>query len=220
MNIATRIIVSTLGVLFAISGLSHGFFETLQGYKPTDGFFIAAIGESHRMWIHGGEHAFTIIPNFLITGIASILVSIAIIIWSIGFVHKKNGPLVFILLYILLFLVGGGVAQVIFFTLTWAVATRINRPLSWWRRILPQSVCRILAVLWPWTLSVGSFLMLAALFIAITGYFPGSGDPAEVLYIMIFFIGIAFILFHITFLSGFADDINRSQKTKPLSESG
>jgi hypothetical protein len=44
MNKATRIIVSSLGVFFAISGLSHGFFKILKGNKPTDGHFIATTG--------------------------------------------------------------------------------------------------------------------------------------------------------------------------------
>ena len=56
-------IVSTLGVLFGISGMIHGFFETLQGNTPTNGLIIFAIGEANRMWIHGNKPAFTLIPR-------------------------------------------------------------------------------------------------------------------------------------------------------------
>ena len=63
MRNATRVIVSTLGVLFGISGMSHGFFETLQGNTPTNGLIIFAIGEANRMWIHGNKPAFTLIPQ-------------------------------------------------------------------------------------------------------------------------------------------------------------
>ena len=98
MNKATRIIVATLGTIFGISGMNHGFYEIRQGNIPTGGLFISAIGEAQMMWTHGNELAFTLIPNFLMTGIAAMLVGLAIIIWSLGFVHKKNGSVVFILL--------------------------------------------------------------------------------------------------------------------------
>jgi hypothetical protein len=55
MNRATRIIVATLGTLFGLSGISHGFFETLQGNISTGGLFISAIGEAQRMWPHGNS---------------------------------------------------------------------------------------------------------------------------------------------------------------------
>jgi hypothetical protein len=124
-------------------------FETLQGNSPTNGVIIAAISESMRRWTHGGETAFTLIPNFLITGLAAIVVSLAIIIWSVGYLHTKHGAAVFLLLFILLFLVGGGIGQVIFFTVGWAFATRINKPLTWWRKILPEGVRGSLAKVWP-----------------------------------------------------------------------
>ncbi len=135
MNKATRINVATLGAIFGISGMNHGFFEILQGNVPTGGLFISAIGEAQKMWPHGNEFAFTLIPNFLITGIAAMTVGLAIFLWSLGFVHKKNGPIVFILLFILLLLVGGGVAQILFFPWIWLVSTRINQPLVWSRKI-------------------------------------------------------------------------------------
>ena len=71
MNRATRATVATLGAILGLSGISHGFFETLQGHVPTGGHLISAIGESHRMWPHGSEAALTLIPTMLITGIAA-----------------------------------------------------------------------------------------------------------------------------------------------------
>ena len=110
MNRATRINVTLLGVIFGISGINHGLFETLQGNIQTGGLFISAIGEAQKMWPHGNEPAFTLIPNFLITGIVAMLVGLAIIVWSCVYVHKKMGSIILLLLFILLLLVGGGVA--------------------------------------------------------------------------------------------------------------
>ena len=207
MNKATRIIVSTLGIIFGIGGISHGIFEILQGNTPTDGMIISAIGEAQRMWVHGNEIAFTIIPNFLVTGIAAVIVGLMIVIWSATSLNKKNGPLVFILLFILLFLVGGGVGQIIFFTLIWAAATRINKPLTWWRKILPTTLRRVLAKLWPALLIICSLLIIFALEIAIFGYIPGMNDPDRILTIMLSSLGFGLLVLLSTFVAGFAYDI-------------
>jgi len=189
--------------------MSHGLFETLQGNTPTGGMFISAIGEAHGMWVHGNEYAFTVIPNFLITGILAMIVSLTIMIWSVGFVHKKNGPLVFLLLFILLFLVGGGIGQIVFFTLTWAVSTRINKPLTWWRKVLPESVRKVLSKLWSWSLIAGSLLIVMTLEIAITGFVPGVNDPDLILIIMLTALGAGLGILLLTFVAGFAHDIER-----------
>ena len=207
MNKATRINVATLGTIFGISGMSHGFFEFLQGNVPTNGFYIFAIGEAQKMWPHGNEPAFTLIPNFLLTGIAAILVGITLIIWSLGFVYKKNGPTVFFLLFILLLLVGGGVAQILFFPFLWLVSTRINQPLAWCRKILPIELQGSLARLWPGSLVISAALLGFALEIATTGVVPGVTDSEVALSIMLFCLGMEGIAFPLTFVAGFAHDI-------------
>lgn len=80
MNRATRINVTTIGVIFGLGGMTHGFAETLQGNTPTGGLFINAIaaGSSWTRWSEGGEGAFTVIPNFLLTGILAMLAGLAI----------------------------------------------------------------------------------------------------------------------------------------------
>jgi len=213
MRSATRATVATLGVILGISGMCHGFFEVLQGNTPTGGMFIPAIGEAHRMWPHGTEYAFTLIPNFLMTGILAMVVGLSIIIWSVGFVHKKSSPTVYLLLFILLLLVGGGLGQVVFFTLGWAASTRINKPLAWWRKVLPESVRRMLAKVWPWLLVVGALLLVLALEIAITGYVPGVKDPDLALNVMLFSLGVGLGVLLLTVIAGFAHDIERQAST-------
>ncbi len=207
MNKATRIIVATLGSIFGLSGMSHGFFETLQGNVPTGGMFIAAIGEAQIMWEHGSEYAFSLIPNFLITGIVAMLVSLTIIVWSIGFIHKKHGSIILFSLFVLLFLVGGGVAQIVFFPFICLVASRINKPLNWWRKVLPVRIRKPLGKLWPWCLAIGSLLFVFALQTAITGFVPGMSDPDKILLVTMLCLGLEAIILPLTFISGFAHDI-------------
>ena len=207
---ATRVIVSTLGVLLAVGGMDHGLFEVLQGNKPTGGLVVHAIGEQNRMWAYGTEDAFSLIPNFLISGVAAIVVSVMILVWSVGFVHKKNGSLVFLLLSILLFLVGGGVAQVVFFILAWAVSTRINKPATWLRMVFPESVRGALARLWLWLLIVFTLLALIALEIAIAGYVPRVSDPRLVLHICWSILAVSLGILLAAFVCGFAHDLDRT----------
>ena len=209
MNRATRTIVAVLGVMLGIAGLNHGFFEALQGNSPTNGLIIQAIGDEHQMWLYGTEEAFSIVPNFLLTGVLAMLISIAIIIWSVGFVHKKQGPIVFILLFLLLFLTGGGIGQIVFFIPTWLASTRINSPLTWWRKVLPEKIRWVLAKLWPYSLSVVLICFLIALEIAILGFVPRIEDPDTALAISWSLLLAAWIMSLFSFVSGFACDIQR-----------
>jgi len=211
MNRATKTIVSTIGVILGISGLNHGIFEILQGNQPTNGPMINAIGPDHIMWTHGGEAAFTILPTFLLTGILAVLVGIMMIIWSVGYMDRRQGPLVFLLLNTLLFLFGGGIAApIIICPAAGIAATRIHKPLAWWRKVLPEHIRPVLAKLWPYTLTIGVISLLIGLYIAITGNFPGMGgaDPDRILAIdltLVFGGGLG--MFLISFVCGFAADI-------------
>ena len=208
LNKATRANVAALCVIFGLSGMSHGFFEALQGNTPTGGMFITAIGEAHRMWPHGSEPAFSLIPNFLISGIAAMVVGLLIILWSLGFVHRRNGATILLFLFVLLLLVGGGVAQILFFPWLWLVATRVNKPLAWWRKTLTGGLQETLGKLWPGTLVVSSGLMLFALLIAVTGYVPGLADPDAVVSVMLICLASEVVMFPLTFISAFARDLS------------
>lgn len=207
-NHKTRITASIIGVLLGIAGLiNHGIFEVLQGNTPTNGFFIEAIGEANRFWVHGTEGAFTIIPNFLVTGICVILVSLAIIIWSVKYIQVKHGATVFLSLLIVLTLVGGGIGYIILFLPTWAYATRINKSLGWWKNILSVRLRKVLAKLWIYSLAATTISWLIVMEMGIFGYFPGQTNPDNILKIVFIFLFSTVILANFTFICGFALDI-------------
>lgn len=58
---ATKILTATIGVICGISGLEHGFFETLQGniapkFHIINGSrMIYAIEDAQRFWKYGYE---------------------------------------------------------------------------------------------------------------------------------------------------------------------
>jgi len=206
MNRVTKTIVSIFGAILGLSGINHGLFEALQGYTPTPGLIIQAIGPGQRFWIHGTEEAFSIIPNFLITGILAMMVGIAIIVWSVWFVHKKYGATVFISLFVLLFLVGGGIGQIVFFLPLWGLSTRINKPLPSWQKNMHEKLRKGLSKVWPYTLAVASILFVFALEIAIFGFVPGIPNPEKKLYFCWSLLGTGLLTLLFTFLSGFAQD--------------
>ncbi len=211
LNRATKTIVTAVGIILGISGLDHGIFELLQGNAPTNGLLINAIGPDHIMWLHGGEGAFTILPTFLLTGIFAILTGIAIIIWSIWFIDRKFGSLVFFVLNLMLFLFGGGIAApILFYPAAGIAATRIHKPLRFWHRILPERFRPFLAKWWSYTLAIAVISMLLGLFIAITGIVPGLRleDPDAILAIDLAIVfGGGLGMFLLSFLSGFAHDL-------------
>jgi len=211
---ATRTIVSAVGVLCGISGLEHGFFETLQGSSAPGGLLISAIGPANRFWPGGTETALTVIPNFFITGILAMLASFMVIIWSGLFIQRKNGALIFLLLSLLQFLVGGGFAQIFLVLLTAAAATQINAPLSWLRTHLPIGIRHFLAKLWLWFLVVYLLSFSGAMFAAIFGYFPVLSSlfnlVADRLTDFLFALGFSMLgFFPLIILAGFAGDIDR-----------
>ena len=211
-NQKTRITASIIGVLLGIAGLiNHGIFEDLQGNTPTNGFFIEAIGESHRYWAHGNEAAFTLIPNFLVTGISVILISLAIIVWSVRYIQVKHGATVFLSLLILLTLVGGGIGYIILFLPTWIHATRISKSLDWWKKILPARVRKALSKLWIYGLAATTVAWLIVMELGIFGYFPGQSNPDTVLDIVFIFLISTVILANFTFVCGFARDIEERE---------
>ncbi|MBD3166960.1 hypothetical protein GF324_10200 [bacterium] len=207
MNRTLARTTSIFGTVLGLAGFNHGLFEVLQGNKPVEGVFIPAIGPSMQMWEHGSEGAFTLLPTYLSAGIATMLVSLIAIFWSIRCIHLRRGPLVFLLLFILLFLTGGGIGHVIIFTITWAFATRIHRPLPLWKKILPPAVRPVTAGLWPWITGLSVLLYLLALWIAVTGKVPGVMEDGQALIVMLVSILSALVLMVLSNIAAIARDL-------------
>ena len=213
----TRTIATTVGVFFGLfSSINHGIFEILQGNNPTDSVLINAIGPIQRFWPGGTEPALTLLPNYLLTGIAAILVGIAIIAWSIWYLPTKHGRKVFLGLFLLSFLVGGGIGQAFFFIPAWAFATRINKPLRGWKKLLPLRFWPYLARLWKFTLPIAVILMLIGLEMAIFGYFPGNLATEELMNTNMIFVFGSAIMFIVSFIAGFGQELLSREKA-PLS---
>jgi len=221
-NAATRTIVSTIGVFLGLSSIDHGVLEMMQGNHPTSGNLIKAQGPGHHwtIWTQGSEPAFTLVHNFLFTGALATLAGLLLIFWSLCFIHRRHGATVFFLISIASFVVGGGMAQLLIFILNWAVATRIRASLAAWHWLMPGPMCRVLGGLWRWPLVAGGLLFIAALEIALLGYFPGLPRDREVVLRVLWQLAPGIIAaFLLAYLCGFAGDIEAQSRCSGCSAS-
>ena len=211
LNRAIRVIASTLGAVVGLAGMEHGFFEMLQGSATTNGLVIDAIGPAQKLWLGATEPALTVIPNFLVSGILAMIVGALVTIWAVAFVQRKYGALILLLLSIVLFLVGGGSPPIFLGVVASAVATRINKPLTWWHAHLSVNVRGFLAKLWPWSIIAFVFMFWFSVAIAITGwpltFFDANGANAYSILSLLGYVSDVIMLLAVA--AGFASDIQR-----------
>jgi hypothetical protein len=211
MNKTIRKITMYLGLLYAFLAFEHGLFAFLQGNKSIIGYIIQTIGSEYQQWEHGNQEAFTLIPNYFYSGLAAIVLSFFAAIWSLRNLEAKYGSLIFIILFMLLTLVGGGISFIPFFLFTWAYSTRINGSLKWWKDFMPDKFSKGIVKLWPYLLSVVFICWALAIMITIFGYYPGKALEEELLTKKFSLLFTAFIFIHLTYISGIAADIEAKE---------
>ena len=212
MQNATKIVATTFGLLAGLGGLEHGIGEMFQGNRAPAGIMIASWPEAEAMRILGGEPAMTLVPNLLVSGMLTILVALAILVWSIAFLPRKYGGLILLLLAVILLLVGGGFGPPLFGLIAGLAATRINASFTWWRAHLPVNTRRVLARIWPWSYVLTLTAWLTVLpGVPIIGYFFPLVDPG-VIYTLIL---LAFVSLLVTIVIGFVHDSYRQSAAYP-----
>lgn len=209
-NHATKTVASTFGVLVGLAGIQHGIFEILQDNVATTDFMIDAIGTEQMFWEYATETALTIIPNFLVTGIFAVIFGLLVTIWSWAFIERKYGALIFGLLSLILWLVGGGFAPILMALFGFLAALKIKSSLSWWRNHLPISLVNILSKLWPWSLIVYVLVFVFGVEIAIFGYPLLWIFSANVTYTIQWSLALIMVLlWPISIITAFAQDIKK-----------
>lgn len=203
MRKATKAVATWFGITAGIGGLEHGYFEILQGNTKPQGLMIASIGPPcvpEEVW-NTCEPAMTIIPNFLITGILSVILGILILAWSAGFVQRKNGGMVLILLAVALLLFGGGIFPPLIGLVGGVAGMKINKPVDGKQVNGPL---RSAAKLWPWPL----VLFLVWVF----GQFPVGYFFNDFLQsIMWFGLFLIVVMLPVSVYSAYAYDVHHAQ---------
>jgi hypothetical protein len=204
------------GILAGLGGLTHGIGEVLQGNVRPDGIIINSWTQGPIATNMGGEPGMTIIPNLLVTGILTLVVSLALGLWSVAFVQRKNGGQILSLLSVLMLLVGGGFGPPIIGILAGVAGTGIGRPSTWWRKPLSGSAWRLLATLWPWLFAIavvnGLFLVIGSVILV---YFFDLNNPD--LFTNSFFFSI--LSLSLTIFAGRAYDTQELKQSRAVQAS-
>jgi hypothetical protein len=162
MRNATKTVATWLGIVAGIAGLEHGYYEMVQGNASWTGIMFPSMGPPCNpdvAW-NACEPAMSLLPNYRVTGLLTIILGLVIIIWSAAFLQTRRGGLVLILLSTALLLLGGGFFPPLIGIIGGAAGMQINKPVI--RQ--PGSFTRFAARLWPWPLVI--------LMIWLLGQFP------------------------------------------------
>jgi hypothetical protein len=151
-----------------------------------------------EIW-HACEPAMTIMPNFLVTGILSIVLGLVTMVWAAAFVQRQQGGAILALLSFGLLLFGGGIFPPVIGIIGGVLGTRINTPL----RRQPGPVWRVVAKLWPWALVV-FFAWLFGQFVI--GYFFNEFLMENVVLWAVLFLG----LLALSILAGYGHDVQKN----------
>ena len=197
------------GISVGVLGAIHGAFEVSKGFTPTGGLVLPTIG------------AVTFIPNYLVTGVAAIAIGACIVVCATLFIQRRFGPTIFLGLSLLLFAVGGGIAHIPFFLMARGASTRINGPLTWWKKVLPRRAVQGLARSWLPIFVIGFLFLLGGIAIWLIFLPPGSTDRNLLIQDVCWsFLGVGLLLQFPTIVSCFANNIEmreaRGKTSRPL----
>ena len=102
MKRATRVVAMVCGIVVALAGLEDGIGEILQG------LVFESWPESAFLEILSGEPAMSVVPNLLISGVVTVVLSIALIGWCLTGLKTVYGGTGLILPSFLLLIFAGG----------------------------------------------------------------------------------------------------------------
>lgn len=161
MGSATRLLVQVFGALVSFAGLEHGVGALVQGGTP-DGRVFESWPDHEALAAIGGEPAFTVFGDLAIAGGLTIVVALAVAVWSIQFVDRPCAGWVLVALSVVLFGVGGGFGPPLIGIVVGIAAERSGRTEPWWLRLLGEDGPERVAALWPRALvvSVAAFLAM------------------------------------------------------------
>lgn len=174
MRDARQLTLATIGAIVAAAGFEHGLGELLQGPIAPASMFIQSWPDSAFYQSLGGEPAFTVVPNLAVSGVLTMLLSVALFAWLVWFVARRGTAIVIAAICVALFLVGGGFGPPILGLILAVAATRVRSPLRWWRERCPRALRRSLSSAWPYVLAACCLAWIGMLVgVAALDYFAG-----------------------------------------------
>jgi hypothetical protein len=196
---ATKTVATWMGLTAGFAAIEHGYFEILQGSVRPEGVMILSIGppcDPEISW-NTCEPAMTILPNFLYSGIISVVVGVLIMILAAGFMQRKRSGLIMILLNVVSLLFGGGFFPPLIGIVGGVAGLNIQKPIT---REKVGPVLGFIAALWPWPLVIFEVWTLGQIPF---GYFANDLLKS----IMFYGIALIFITLPLSVWSGYGRDV-------------
>lgn len=203
---ARQLTLSGTGTIIALAGFEHGLGELLQGPVRPEGFVIQSWPDSEFYASLSGQPAMTLIPNLALSGLLTMVLSVAMFIWVVSFVGRKYSAFVIAGLSVALLLVGGGFGPPVLGLILAAAATRVHSDLPWWRERCPARGRESLSTAWPFLLAGAIFTLVAMLFgVPALAYFFAFESVAFIVGLLL----TAFMLLLLALVSSMAKDATR-----------
>jgi hypothetical protein len=178
MTNAVKNLTAFMGTLAGIVAMEHAVGEILQGNHAPQSLMFLSWPDAPFFASLGGEPAMSLIPNFLISGLLTILLALIFILCALRFSQQRYSSLALILLSVALLLTGGGFGPPLLGLIIGAGSTRLHAHPTGQTTRAPRPVQRFLARLWPWSFGI----CIAAWFFLLPGvpllhHFFGVDDP-------------------------------------------
>jgi hypothetical protein len=211
INSAAGYTASIFGILAGLGGIVHGIGEVFQGNAVADKFFFKSWTEGPIAMYVDGDPAFSLIRNLLFTGILTLFISSAVIVWSIVFIKNKYSGLVLLLLSIMMLLFGGGVGPPVIGILAGIAGLGITSSYPRLRIVLTGKTRKGLALIWPWIYGVcvanGIFLVIGHV-VAVYLFAPVRSQ----LFLNSFLLAV--FLLTLSIITGIAYDLQNAKMTR------
>jgi hypothetical protein len=101
---ATRVVIATFGILAGLAAMEHGIGELSQGSSRHGSLLIQSWPDTAAIAVLVGEPALTVLPKLFASRVLTVIIALALAIWSVAFVQRHGTGLVLILLSIVLLL--------------------------------------------------------------------------------------------------------------------
>lgn len=163
---AARRTAQVFGVLAGLGGLTHGVGEVIQGAVPVRGLFLDSWTTGPIAAHMGGEPGLTLLPTASSAGIATLVLSTAVVGWSAAGMRRPRGGSTLMALSAGMLLAGGGVGPPVMGLLAGAIGRWASRSPRWVTRVderLRRALGRVWAPLFAVATANATFLVIGSL---------------------------------------------------------
>ncbi len=205
---ATTITATVFGIIVGLAGFEHAIGELSQGDASLPGPVFASWPDSPAFAIVSGEPALSLLPTYLASGLASLLVSLLVLAWAIGLAGVRRGGIALLALSIALLLVGGGFGPPLVGIIVGLADLKNHSRFGFVRRFSGAPAFRALSSSWERVLRVGILAWLLVMpGLPLFGQFFGAAGHDAIVYAVIFF---AFAMLFFSILAAYARDCVKS----------